>query len=763
MSNTIHKVSEFRRFPFWGTMLGGLFLLLIIRIYWDPTLLSNVIQTTKSETWAQQQYTVWGPIWKYGFGQIEKGEIPHWNPYQLCGQPYLTDIRTSLFQPLHLIFWRTDFAYAYQWYIFLCLSLIGIGFLLWGRILEIPYPALLPGLVSLLFSGPVICAQMSLPYLSGSVWLLFLLSGISYFVENYTVRSFFVLSFLWTALVLSGSIECIITGIFVLILFPFFFRTFPMLTMERSPISTIWKVLGILLLGLMISAFSWFPLVMWFLQAGVDYKSIQSFPLSAVFPETFLNSIYQFVLPIIFTETSELPILYPGLIGLIFIPPAFFDRELRSVVVFHSLILLSFFLLFFVDLSLAHILQQGMLILFAVSFSTLSGIGFYRLLLKGRNLRSPYVWVSGIFVFLISVIIILIGNPWIKGVSILLLIFLIPATLIRVRKINVIICIIISLLSFIELYYLFRPYLPDSYISAIEKYDSYSEFVKQLRYQTGTGRGLIISNPNTVLWSENIGMYYHWQLVNGAEILKDRYSQSWFQSVLNGGKERAELLTNPFITLSGVQWAFIPTIIGVESIDTEALKHWRKMEHIPFVDIFENTQSIPRCFWVPNCQIAPSDEEVKNILMQSNFSPLAECVLKKDSTTATLLGVDSLPIESTPPTEQKDDSNSQAVASIQEETAEKIAILVKAPKKGLLVLLDTFSEGWKATLDGEPVEIFRTNGIFRSVSVPDGSHQVIFTYTTPGWNAGRITSLAGVVLSFLALSIGSLRSTKDND
>jgi hypothetical protein len=131
MSNTIHKVSEIRRFPFWGTMLGGLFLLLIIRIYWDPTLLSNVVQTTKSETWAQQQYTVWGPIWKYGFRRIEKGEIPHWNPYQLCGQPYLTDIRTSLFQPLHLIFWRTDFAYAYQWYIFLCLSLIGIGFLLW--------------------------------------------------------------------------------------------------------------------------------------------------------------------------------------------------------------------------------------------------------------------------------------------------------------------------------------------------------------------------------------------------------------------------------------------------------------------------------------------------------------------------------------------------------------------------------------------------------------------------------------------------------
>ena len=760
MSNTIHKVSEFRRFPFWGTMLGGLFLLLIIRIYWDPTLLSNVVQTTKSETWAQQQYTVWGPIWKYGFRRIEKGEIPHWNPYQLCGQPYLTDIRTSLFQPLHLIFWRTDFAYAYQWYIFLCLSLIGIGFLLWGRILEIPYPALLPGLVSLLFSGPVICAQMSLPYLSGSVWLLFLLGGISYFVENYTVRSFFVLLFLWTALVLSGSIECIVTGIFVLILFPFFFRTFPMLTIERSSLSTVWKVSGILILGLIISAFSWFPLIIWFLQVGVDYKLLQSFPLSAVFPETFLNSLSQLIQPIMTTESSQLPILYPGLIGLIFIPPAFFDRELRSVVFFHSLILLSFFLLFFVDLNLAHILQQGMLILFAISFSTLSGIGFYRLLLKGRDLRSPYVWVSGFFVFLISIAIILAGNPWIKGISILLIVFLIPATVIRVRKINAIICIAISLLSFIELYYLLRPYLPDSYISAIEKYDAYSELVKQLRYQTGAGRGLIFSNSNTLLWSENMGMYYHWQLINGAEILKNKSSQSWFQSALNGGKEKTELLANPFVTLSGVQWAFIPTTIGSESINNEALKHWRKMEQIPFMNIFENTQSIPRCFWVPKCRVAASDEEVKNILTQPDFSPLAECILKTDSAT-TSLEEGSLPIESSTPAEQKDNTNSQIVTSIQEETAEKIAILVKAPQKGFLVLLDTLTEGWKATVDGESVEIFQTNGIFRSVSVPDGNHQVVFTYTTPGWNTGRITSLVGIVLCFLVLIIESLYTAKD--
>ncbi len=184
---------------------------------------------------AQQQYTVWGPIWKYGFRRIEREKIPHWNPYQLCGHT-LSDRYTNITVSTPTSYILADrLCIRLSVVYFPCLSLIGIGFLLWGRILEIPYPALLPGLVSLLFSGPVICAQMSLPYLSGSVWLLFLLSGLSYFVENYTARSFFVLLFLWTALVLSGSIECIVAGIFVLILFPFFFRTFPMLTMERSP------------------------------------------------------------------------------------------------------------------------------------------------------------------------------------------------------------------------------------------------------------------------------------------------------------------------------------------------------------------------------------------------------------------------------------------------------------------------------------------------------------------------------------------------
>ncbi|HOQ30994.1 MAG TPA: YfhO family protein [Candidatus Hydrogenedens sp.] len=757
MSQMVNKVSEFRRFPFWGTLLGGIFLLFMIRIYWDPTLASNLSKNEKKDVWTNQQYAVWGPIWKYGFDRIAKGEIPHWNPYQLCGQPYLVDTRTSLFEPLHLLFWRMDFAPAYQWYIFLSLSLIGIGFLIWGRILEIPYPALIPGLVSMLFSGPVICAQMALPLLSGSVWLIFLLSGMVYFLENYTPRSFLVLLFIWTALVLSGSVECIFTGIVMLILFPFIFRRFLPLSIERKSLFVIFKIIGILLLGIMISAFTWFPFISWQIYTRGNWTQFMSFPLSAHFPETIYMSLFQMALPIWSWDLPELPVLYPGLICLTFIIPAFFDREFRSIVVFHGLILLSFFLLFFVNLDLARILQQGMLVLVAVSFSTLSGIGFYRLLLKGRDLSSPYVWVSGILVFLLLIALIIIGNPWIKGVSILLLILLIPATVIRIPKVNSVLCILIALLGFIELYYLLRPFLPESYIPVIEKKDIYSESIRQLRYQTGTGRSVIISEPNSILWSENLGMYYHWQLVNGTELPMDKYTQLWMELLSNHKKEKTELLNNPLITISGVQWAFASNTQKKGDKEKE-LKNWRKMEQIPFVDIYENTQPMPRCFWISHYKIVSSKEEVFNVLKSGEYSSFAECIIEAEEPISYSKKIpDTVPITleentATPP--------DMVTASIQEENPEYISIQIRAPKEGFLVLLDTYSPGWKAFIDGELTPIYRTNGIFRGIPIPGGVHQVVFKYTSPGWNTGRIITLVAILLTLALLLIEKFLSKR---
>lgn len=45
-----------------------------------------------------------------------------------------------------------------------------------------------------------------------------------------------------------------------------------------------------------------------------------------------------------------------------------------------------------------------------------------------------------------------------------------------------------------------------------------------------------------------------------------------------------------------------------------------------------------------------------------------------------------------------------------------------------VVLSESFLPGWRAFLDGQEIEIVRTNGIYMSVAVPAGEHQIVFEY-----------------------------------
>ena len=57
--------------------------------------------------------------------------------------------------------------------------------------------------------------------------------------------------------------------------------------------------------------------------------------------------------------------------------------------------------------------------------------------------------------------------------------------------------------------------------------------------------------------------------------------------------------------------------------------------------------------------------------------------------------------------------------------------------------------GWQAEVNGEQVEIFATNALFRGVPVPAGESEVIFSYKPTNWQTGLRFSLAGVLLWLL--------------
>ena len=82
----------------------------------------------------------------------------------------------------------------------------------------------------------------------------------------------------------------------------------------------------------------------------------------------------------------------------------------------------------------------------------------------------------------------------------------------------------------------------------------------------------------------------------------------------------------------------------------------------------------------------------------------------------------------------------------------RIEIAVDARADATLVLYDAWYPGWKATIDGEPVDVYRTNVMFRGVQVPAGEHTVIFTFEPELWrNALIIGGAAWLVFALLLI------------
>ncbi len=74
----------------------------------------------------------------------------------------------------------------------------------------------------------------------------------------------------------------------------------------------------------------------------------------------------------------------------------------------------------------------------------------------------------------------------------------------------------------------------------------------------------------------------------------------------------------------------------------------------------------------------------------------------------------------------------------------------------LLVLTDAWHPGWRATVDGQPVDVLRVNLGLRGVALPPGPHQVAFEFIPPGLVTGSLASLATAVV-IVGLSVWEWR------
>ncbi len=102
-------------------------------------------------------------------------------------------------------------------------------------------------------------------------------------------------------------------------------------------------------------------------------------------------------------------------------------------------------------------------------------------------------------------------------------------------------------------------------------------------------------------------------------------------------------------------------------------------------------------------------------------------------------------------------------AAITRYAPEEVRVRVVTLQPAVLVLLDSFDQGWTATLDdGTDLPIMRANALVRAVVVPPGTHVVTFTYQTPLLEAGAWASLAGLGICLGLLADARRRPARDS-
>lgn len=126
--------------------------------------------------------------------------------------------------------------------------------------------------------------------------------------------------------------------------------------------------------------------------------------------------------------------------------------------------------------------------------------------------------------------------------------------------------------------------------------------------------------------------------------------------------------------------------------------------------IYLNDGYFPRAYVVPQA-LAAADAAQALARVVENQDRLHEVVVLERAA----------PVESFTP-------GGTGTAVITSYTPNQVTLRVHMDGAGYLVLADVYYPGWQATVDGMDTDVYRANSVVRAVYMPDGTHEVVFTF-----------------------------------
>jgi hypothetical protein len=157
------------------------------------------------------------------------------------------------------------------------------------------------------------------------------------------------------------------------------------------------------------------------------------------------------------------------------------------------------------------------------------------------------------------------------------------------------------------------------------------------------------------------------------------------------------------------------------------------------VKVIERPTALPRALVVTNWETLDNPNTALSRMFSNSFNPSHDAI------------IESLPgVQAPKPNASANPGGSKAstVTSIRHRWNQVEIDATSAEASSLLLLIETWYPGWKATVDGQSAPIFRANLNFRAVPLGAGAHKVVFSYWPWQFTVGLATSL----ITFLLLA-----------
>jgi hypothetical protein len=149
--------------------------------------------------------------------------------------------------------------------------------------------------------------------------------------------------------------------------------------------------------------------------------------------------------------------------------------------------------------------------------------------------------------------------------------------------------------------------------------------------------------------------------------------------------------------------------------------------------VLENRNVLPKAWLVPSVLTVAQPQQALNVMQNPQFDPRQFAVVESQPT------LPMAPIGTTAAT-------AAGEVKITRYEGEKIDLSVNTTANTLLVLGEKYYKGWKANVDGAPIDIQRVNYILRGVYLTPGNHKVEFRFDPLPFKIGKYLTLASFAL-----------------